>query len=394
MNLWESVRVALDGIMANKLRSFLTTLGIIIGIAAVITVVAIGQGGRAVIMGEFEKIGTNIYMVWVDWRADDPPTGREIQKEDAAIIKRLSPAVSYLAPVNTAIRPVKGSEDQKSARLIGTTADYIHIRNLEIIRGRFLTAQDDNGCRRVAVVDEELARELYGKTDPIGQKLMIRNTPLVVVGLLKSEKSMFSFGTSKPVYIPISTWQYVFHNYYISQLEGKAVSREEVPLAVEQTLKILERRHNTEGRYQSVTLEDEMESANKVTGILTLIISAVAGISLLVGGIGVMNIMLVSVTERVREIGIRMALGARRRDILMQFLVEAVMLCLLGGLVGIVLGVGGAYLVAKLAHWPPLVSWGTVAIAVLFSAVIGIFFGIYPANKAARMNPIEALRRE
>lgn len=394
MNLWESVRVAVEGIMANKLRSFLTTLGIVIGIAAVITVVAIGQGGRAVLMSEIESIGTNFYAVWVDWRADDRPTGREIQIEDVDIIKRLSPAVKYLAPVNMYTCPVRGTKTQKTAQIIGTTADYSGVRNLEVVRGRFLTAQDNTGRRPVAVIDEGLAKEIYGHDDPIGKKLMVRNIPLVVIGVLTPEDSMFSIGQPKPVYIPMRTWQYVFCNHLIFQLEGAAVSREQVTVALEQTIKVLERRHDTKGKYKSITLREQMDVAGKVTGVLTLIISTIAGISLFVGGIGVMNIMLVSVTERIRKIGIRMALGARRRDILIQFLVEAVVLCMFGGAVGMLLGIGGAFAVAKFAHWPPLVSWGTVAIAVLFSASIGVFFGIFPANKAARMNPIEALRRE
>jgi len=214
-----------------------------------------------------------------------------------------------------------------------------------------------------------------------------------VVGVVARGESALGFSENPSVYIPIQVWQVMF-NDQVQMLEGSAASKEKVEEAMGQAVKLLERRHRDPGKYASVSMEQEMQTANKITGIMTLIIGAIAGISLFVGGIGVMNIMLVSVTERTREIGIRMALGARRRDILVQFLIEAVMLCLLGGVIGMALGIGGAYLIAKLAKWPPLVSWWTALLAFAFSAAIGVVFGILPANKAARLNPIEALRRE
>jgi putative ABC transport system permease protein len=204
---------------------------------------------------------------------------------------------------------------------------------------------------------------------------------------------MLEGGNSAEVYIPIQTWQELFFPS-IANLEGSAVAREDVETALSQAIKVLERRHRLPDHYAGESMEQAMQMANKFTGIITLIIGAIAGISLLVGGIGVMNIMLVSVTERTREVGLRMALGARRRDILIQFLIESIVLCLLGGAIGMTLGVGGAFLIAKLAHWPPLVSWWTVLVAFAFSAMVGVLFGILPANKAARLDPIEALRRD
>ncbi|MBU4533703.1 MAG: ABC transporter permease [Firmicutes bacterium] len=393
MSLLESVRLALEGIMASKLRSFLTTLGIVIGIAAVITVVAIGQGGRQLLIGEMENLGTNLFAVYVDWRETDT-TGTEFQVRDVAVIKELVPEVQHLAPLSSAMDQIRGSTKQMIAQVIGTTADLGPVRNLKLADGRFLKPEDDAGGRRVAVIEEDFAREIFGRQEPLGQKIIIRNTSFLVVGVLTSETSMFSFGTGKTVYVPHRAWSEVFNSRQVNQLEGTAVSRELVPEAMQKTVTILERRHGAPDRYTSVSLDQQMEVAKRITGIMTLVVGAVAGISLFVGGIGVMNIMLVSVTERVREIGVRMAVGARRKDILAQFLIESVVLCLIGGAIGMMLGIGGAFLVAKIANWPPLVAPSTVIIAVLFSALVGVLSGLWPANKAAQLDPIEALRRE
>lgn len=393
MNLLESIRVALEGIMVSKLRSFLTTLGIVIGIAAVIAVVAIGQGGRAVLMSEMEKIGTNIFAIYIDWRSEKQITGREFDLSDVAMIKDKTPSVTRLSPRNQVMGDIRGPKDKKYAQITGVTSDYPYIRNFNMKQGRFFTEEDDSGKRRVAVIDEDLAGQVFGRAEALGSKITLGNTPFLVVGVVAKEESALGFSENPSVYIPIQVWQVMF-NDQIQMLEGSAVSKEKVEEAMNQAVKLLERRHRDPGKYTGASMEQEMQAANKITGIMTLIIGAIAGISLFVGGIGVMNIMLVSVTERTREIGIRMALGARRRDILVQFLIEAVMLCLLGGVIGMALGIGGAYLIAKIAKWPPLVSWWTALLAFAFSAAIGVVFGILPANKAARLNPIEALRRD
>jgi len=393
VNLLESVRVALEGIMTSKLRSFLTTLGIVIGIAAVIAVVAIGQGGRAVLMAEMEKIGTNIFAIYVDWRSDKKVTGREFNLSDVAVIKDKVPDITHLSPVNNSLCDVRGPKDQKTGRVIGVSSDYFYIRKFNMKEGHFFTEEDDAGKRRVAVLDEELAGQVFGRAEALGSMITLNSTPFLVVGILAKSESALGFSENPGVYVPIQAWQVMFDNQ-VQELEGSAASKEKVDEAMGQAVKVLERRHQTPGKYAGMSMEQEMQAANKITGIMTLIIGAIAGISLFVGGIGVMNIMLVSVTERTREIGIRMALGARRRDILVQFLIESIMLCLLGGIIGMALGAGGAYLIAKLAKWPPLVSWWTALLAFAFSAFIGVVFGLLPANKAARLNPIEALRRE
>jgi putative ABC transport system permease protein len=383
--------VALEGIRANKLRSFLTTLGIIIGIAAVIAVVAIGQGGRAVLMNEMEKVGTNIFAIYVNWDSGEP-TGREFDLGDVQILKDKVPGISHLSANSNNMADVRGVKGKTQSQVWGVSSDYEHIRKLNIKTGRFFSKEEDSLGRRVAVLDEALANEIFGRSEPVGNKVSIGTTPYLVVGVVAKGDSIFGFSERARVFIPSRSWQNMFGSY-ISHLEGSAVSREQVQETMDQTVKVLERRHKN-AQYVSFSMEQQIQSANQITGIMTLIIGAIAGISLFVGGIGVMNIMLVSVTERIREIGIRMALGARRRDILCQFLIESVVLCLIGGIIGMMLGVGGAFLIAKLAKWPPLVSWGTVLIAFTFSAAIGIIFGLLPANKAAKMDPIEALRRD
>lgn len=393
MNLLESIRVALEGIRANMLRSFLTTLGIIIGIAAVIAVVAIGQGGRAMLMVEMEKIGTNIFSIYVDWRSGEQPTGRMFELSDVQVLKDKVPGISHLSANSTTMADVRGSKDKKYSQVWGVSSDYEHIRKLNINTGHFFSPEDDSLGRRVAVLDEALADEIFGRSEPVGNKVSIGSTPFLVVGVVARGDSMLGFSEEARVFIPSRSWHHMFGTY-VNNLEGSAVSREKVQEAMDQAVKVLERRHRSSANYVSYSMEQQMQSANQITGIMTLIIGAIAGISLFVGGIGVMNIMLVSVTERTREIGIRMALGARRRDILTQFLIESVVLCLLGGIIGMMLGVGGAFLIAKLAKWPPLVSWSTMLIAFTFSAAIGIIFGMLPANKAAKMDPIEALRRD
>ncbi|KKM12749.1 hypothetical protein SY88_02500 [Clostridiales bacterium PH28_bin88] len=395
MSVLESIRVALEGIWVNKLRSLLTMLGIIIGIAAVIAVVAIGQGGRSILMTEMEKIGSNLFVVYVPWDNDTPRRGDEITVKDAEIIKDLAPAVKLLAPSSYVTSYLEGSKTQKRVEVQGTTADYAAIRNVTMARGRFFSEQDTRAGRRVAVIDEELAEQLFGQEEALGKLATLGGTPVLIVGIAKTEKNfLMATGQLKTVYIPITFYQYFTGRTFISAVEGQAASRDQVDAAMEQTVKILERRHNAKDLYKSASLEKEMAMANKVTGVMQLIIMLIASISLVVGGIGVMNIMLVSVTERTREIGIRKALGASRANILSQFLIEAVTICLVGGLIGTAIGVGGAFAIAKLAKWPPLVSWVTIMIAVIFSTGIGITFGLYPANKASKMDPIEALRYE
>ncbi|MTI80406.1 MAG: FtsX-like permease family protein [Firmicutes bacterium] len=395
MNFKEFIFVALEGVRNNKLRSFLTTLGIVIGIAAVIAVIAIGEGGKAMIIGEMEKFGTNIYQIYPNYRDGEYTKPRDFTKEDVEVIKKISPEVKWLSPMKYSRGEIRSSLGKKNARIIGTTADYKLIRSVELARGRFFNEEDDAVGRRVVVLDEKLGEEIFGRDNPVGQRVMLWNSqPALVIGVIKARESQLGMEPDRMAYVPISFMEGSNQWRYVNSLIGSAASKDTVYKAMDRTKLILERRHNSPGHYDSYSMEEEMKTVNKITGIMGLIISSIAGVSLLVGGIGVMNIMLVSVTERTREIGIRMALGAKRKDILMQFLIEAVVLCSIGGVIGIILGYGGAMVVAQFLNLPPLVSWWTALGAFIFSAIIGIFFGIYPANKASKLDPIVALRRE
>jgi putative ABC transport system permease protein len=340
MNLWESVGLAVESIKANKMRSFLTTLGIVIGITAVILVMAIGQGGQAMLIKEMEKFGTNLFVVYVNYQEGGYTRPGDLTEVDINVIKELVPEVKYLSPVRYDQMNLRGSRGEKMAQVIGTNGEYSLVRNFDTRWGKYFSQADYLMGRRVVVLDEELAKDLFGHGNPVGQRVMINGTAASVVGVLKKEESVFGFNASKNAYIPYSVTKSITRWDMVHQFEGSARSKEEVGQAMERIKMILERRHNAPNHYVSYSMEAEMESANKIIGIMTLVVSCIAGISLFVGGIGVMNIMLVSVTERTREIGIRMALGACRRDILVQFLIEAVSICVFGGIMGIILGYG------------------------------------------------------
>jgi len=397
MNLKECVLLALEGIRVNKLRSALTMLGIIIGVAAVIAVVAIGQGGQAAVMSSLEKIGTNLFMVYAKGNEQEQTTLDDmITVQDAITAKNNAPDVKYISPVNYQYFPVKYGRKSKRLNLYGVWSEYKYIRNIEIERGRFLTEDDEKGSRRVVIIDRKLAADLFGREEALMKQVDIFGVPMTIVGITKWDDNFLMGGPNQPstAYIPFSTYNQMTGWNYAMYLEASAANKDKVESAMEQVKGILHRRHHSVDKYAAVSLQSEMEEINKIMGILQLIIGSVAAISLLVGGIGVMNIMLVSGTERTREIGIRKALGAQYKDIMTQFLIEAVVICSLGGTVGILLGLGGGMIVAAIARFPSLVSPLTILIAFGFSAAIGIFFGLYPASKAARLDPIEALRHE
>lgn len=390
MNLFELVRLAIKNVKGSKLRSLLTTLGIMIGIAAVIAVVAIGEGGRSALNVEMEKFGTNIFVVYVK----DEIRAGDFQMTDIQVIKSAVPQVKYLAPASNTSVKIRGPRKETSLSLVGTTPDMASIRNVEMQSGRFLNEDDQLNGRKVIVLDHNSAQELFGSSNPLGQQVSIEGDGAMVIGVTRNNESKLEGGGNKTAYAPLSFITNIRGVEFIFYLYGSADSKSTVDEAMNSAVKVLERRHQSPQHYSGESMQSNMRQVNEITSIVGLIISSIAGISLLVGGIGVMNIMLVSVSERTREIGIRMALGARRRDILIQFLVEAIVLCLLGGLLGTITGYSGAFAVAKLADWPPLVSWGTIGLAFGFSTVVGLIFGVYPANRAARLDPIEALRRD
>lgn len=396
MNIKESILIALEGVWVNKMRSALTMLGIIIGVSAVIAVVAIGQGGKAAIMDSLEKLGTNLVEAFVRSNDDERVTMNDlITIQDIEVIKNSSTAIKYISPIQQRRLPLKFERANKKTDVFGVWPEYKFIKNMELAKGRFLTEEDEKAARRVIVIDSDLANNLFGNKDPLLKQIDFYGASFTVIGVTKSEKTVLTGSAPTPdAYIPFGAFSNITGWNYVDYLDASAISKEKTGVAVEHIEKILHNRHHNQDKYHAYSLQSEINQTNQIMSVVQIIVGCIAGISLLVGGIGVMNIMLVSVTERTREIGIRKALGAQYKDIIGQFLIEAIVICLIGGSVGTIFGIGGSYLVAKLAQWPFVISPLTICIAFVFSSFIGIVFGLYPANKAARLDPIEALRYE
>lgn len=407
MNLMESVKIALNAIWVNKMRSLLTMLGIIIGIASVIAVVALGHGSEALFNKEFETFGiTRAYVTYnyeEEMRDKDYMTHADVESIKRNFDGRLN-AVSINYSVGATIVDLTKRSKKTNVSLQGVDSSYTKIEKIKLIQGRFLTENDVTANGMAGVIDSEFAQALFGRQDVIGEILTFssgeQTISLKIVGVYEQPKSSLNsavgYTPPKVVYAPYTTLERTFNSDdRVYAIELTVANKDDVNAVSDDIKKLLKRKHNTDKEiYQVFTAQKQLDSINSVLGVLTMVISAIAAISLVVGGIGVMNIMLVSVTERTREIGIRKSLGATRKDILTQFLVEAVFISGIGGIIGTILGIGLSYGLSLLIKVPPSTSPTTIAIAWLFSAGVGIFFGIYPANKAAKLDPIEALRYE
>ena len=399
MSLLEGLRGALFSLRTNKLRSGLTMLGIIIGIAAVIAVVTIGLGGKAAIMQEMEKSGVNLFVMYAKSVGDSGQNeGDRLNLQDGESLKRALPQVKILLPTSIEYTALEVNQKRSSAMVVGTTPEFAGLRHREVAKGRFFSEEEFSAGRRVVVIDQTLTDNLFGAGNPLGQQVIIQNVPCRVIGVLAKDTSAFAQFEVGPknayAYVPWGTWSDIFQSTRVDQLEGATYQETDLESTISGAKRILNLRHGTTDQYEAYNVQQLVQSASKITRILTSIIGLVAGISLFVGGIGIMNIMLVSVTERTREIGLRKAVGAKEHDILMQFLLEAIVLSLIGGIMGIALGVGSSLLVAYLLHWPPLLSGWAILFAVSFSIGVGLFFGFYPALKAAKLEPMTALRYE
>ena len=408
MNFYQSLIEALESILANKLRSGLTILGIVIGVGAVIAMLSIGRGAESSVTGSIEGIGTNLIYV-IPNQGDDVKNPRPLTLTDAqALTDQLqAPSIERVAPVVQGRAELSYSGKSSSTTISGVTADYAQVSNQKVTEGEFISEENNWGRSSVVVLGPETAEKLFGWTDGIvGEMIRINGQPFRVIGVLEA-KGGSSFGSQDDLaLVPLATAQARLlrrtPSDRVDSIQVQATSADTVVLATEEVSDILRMRHRTAvgaDDFSIFTQQSFLDIAQTITGVFTIFLGGIAAISLLVGGIGIMNIMLVSVTERTREIGLRKALGARRLNILIQFLSESLVLSLIGGFLGILLGWGISILIGRIAAasgtpFDPVIGIDTILLATLFSTFVGLFFGIYPANRAAGLEPVEALRHE
>lgn len=401
MNITENIRLALSSIGANKMRSFLTMLGIIIGIAAVVAISAVGNGGRYQIQKSMEQFGTNRLMIYMDWAKQTEITRRDFFNDrDIKAIRQVD-GVEAVTPILEENSSLRFKDNKIDVILIGANEDSQIITNVELIKGRFISNSDITNRSQQIVISEREARELFGTIDVVGEEV-IMNTyrgpiNLQIIGVSRHEENMFSGAMNNgraQVYVPISTIMRIYNvnDYYGVNI--KVTDKDNMDEIGTQIIKLLERLHNNKDKYTAFNLEQMVQTVNSVLSTITTVLGAIAGIALLVGGIGIMNIMLVAVTERIREIGIKKAIGAKRSTILLQFLTESAIISLIGGILGIIIGYILGFIISSLLNLPPLIQLKEVIIAATVAMLIGIIFGVYPANRASKLDPIEALRYE
>ncbi len=414
MNVLQTARTALTAINSNKMRSTLTVLGVIIGVSAVISLMSIGKGSQAAITSSIESLGTNLLFVYPGAATEAgikgaPGSASSLTLEDAEALadSYLAPSVAAVAPQVQTFNQIVAGRQNSYNQILGVTPEYEYVRNFPVAEGNFITEVDVRNRSMVVVLGSNVAEALFGQMSPLGQYVKISRRQFKVVGVLESKGSTGWGSTDDAVLAPITTVQYRLSSQRtaggqqnVQSINIRVVSLEETDNATEQITSILRERHRITGEddFTITSQQDTVEALRESTQVWVVFLGAIAGISLLVGGIGIMNIMLVSVTERTREIGIRKSVGAKRRDILLQFLVEAAFLSLTGGGIGVLAGWGISHFVSGMdlggTAIQTVMSADIVILAVSVSAAIGIVFGLYPAYRAARLNPIDALRYE
>ena len=403
-----SLRIALRALIVNKMRAALTMLGIIIGVSAVIAMIAVGSGAKVQITEHISSMGSNLLIV----RSGSSTSGGlrmgsgtvpTLTVDDAEAILNEIPSVKYVAPDLSGVAQVVYGNQNWSTSVTGTIPEMHEIRNWPVTLGRPFTRQEVDGTTKVCLVGWTVLENLFGGTDPIGQIVRIKNIPFTVIGVL-SHKGQSGPGHDHDdtIIVPLTTAQRrLFGMQFPGMVRGISIQIRDLELmkeAEQQVKALLRQRHrippNEDNDFTVRNLTEVMSSAEESADVMSLLLGAIASISLMVGGIGIMNIMLVSVTERTREIGIRIAVGAKSRDILLQFIIESLVLTLIGGVLGIAIGIAGTYALSTLTEWPTLLSIRAIFLSFLFAGSVGVFFGFYPARKASLLNPIEALRYE
>ncbi|MDD5434748.1 MAG: ABC transporter permease [Nitrospira sp.] len=408
INIPATIKISFRALMINKMRSALTMLGIIIGVSAVIAMLAVGTGASNQIAAQISSMGSNLLMVLPGATTSGgvrmgPGTQPTLTIGDAEAIQKESPAVSDVAPVLNGVAQVVYGHQNWSTGVSGTTPGMLNVRDWPLTSGRSFSPQDVRSSAKVALLGQTVVDNLFGDMDPAGQTIRIKKLPFTVIGVLAAKgQSPNGQDQDDVIFVPVTTAQKkLFGTAFpgmIRMMMVKANSTGELEPASRQITELLKQRHHIgpkqEDDFTVRNLTQMMQAAEQSSKVMALLLGAIASVSLVVGGIGIMNIMLVSVTERTREIGIRMAVGAKTWDIRLQFIIEALTLSLIGGIAGIILGVSGSDILSKLAGWPTIVSPLSILLAFGFSGLVGIFFGFYPAYKASLLEPIDALRYE
>jgi len=406
MDIWITIKVAIKALFKSKMRTFLTMLGIIIGVGAVIGMLSIARGAQYNITKSIESMGTNVLFIIASSRTKGGVRGgwgsiTTLKVDDAIAIQKECPHIKYASPLVTVSGRIIYKNQNWGTQVNGVNEHFQYINDLNIGNGSFFGSQETTSASKVCVIGPVVQENLFAwDENPVGKIVRINRIPFKVIGVLESKGS--SGGHQDPddvIFIPYSTaMQRMYRKDYIMMIMASATDRDDISLAKVEVEQLLRQRHRIkkgqEDDFMIHTMEEIMKMVGEFTKTFTILLGAIASVSLLVGGIGIMNIMLVSVTERIREIGIRMAIGARPKDILCQFLIEALVLSLAGGILGIGLGYLISFIIGKMAKWPSIITPASVVLALSFASGVGIFFGFYPAWKASRLDPIQALRHE
>jgi putative ABC transport system permease protein len=391
----EGVRLAIEALAANRMRSLLTMFGVIVGVAAVVLLVAVGAGAQAEVTRQVEGLGSNVILI-VPGRVQGfnaVPAVSHLQLEDARVLAQVTGDPRAVTATLTSGASLRVGTRELFVSITGADANYPRVLSLPVARGSYFSSADVDTRRRVVVLGALAARELFGEVDPLGRQVDIAGASFRVVGVLAQQGSTFGFTRDREVHIPVTTAQALFGLPRVDGFAVRAPTPQLVSSWEHQLVSALRDRYPRE-EFSAISQTQILGTAGTILNLFTLVLASIAAISLVVGGVGVSNIMLVSVRERTREVGLRKALGARQRDVLIQFLVEAVVLTTVGGLIGLGVGVGGARLINALSPLPAVVAWWSPALAFGMSVVVGVFFGVAPARRAARLDPVVALRAE